>query len=118
MKITILGGGGFLGRRIATRLAKTGTLGGRSIAGLTLFDLHQPPPLDVLGPVDEIVPGVRAAPMDDDRVHLLCHSHGALYRTRDGYCVSGPCIGQSLVALEVAEEPEKGAITLILPIEE
>jgi D-erythronate 2-dehydrogenase len=43
MKITILGGGGFLGRRIAARLAQTGTLGGRPITGLTLFDLHEPP---------------------------------------------------------------------------
>jgi nitrite reductase/ring-hydroxylating ferredoxin subunit len=53
--------------------------------------LHQPLPLDVTAEPEEIAPGVRAAPMDDDRVHLLCHSHGALYRTRDGYCVSGPC---------------------------
>ena len=81
--------------------------------------LHQPTPLDVTSPPEELAPGVRAAPMDDDRIHLLCHSHGALYRTRDGYCVSGPCIGQSLVSLEVLDtEPEVGTITLILPIEE
>ncbi len=78
--------------------------------------VHQPLPLDVTAEPQEIAPGVRAAPMDDDRVHLLCHSHGALYRTRDGYCVSGPCVGQSLVPIEVDEAG--GEVTLILPIEE
>ncbi len=43
MKISILGGGGFLGRRIAARLAEAGTLGGRAITGLTLFDMAAPP---------------------------------------------------------------------------
>jgi D-erythronate 2-dehydrogenase len=43
MQITILGGGGFLGRKLATRLAADGTLGGHAITGLTLFDLAKPP---------------------------------------------------------------------------
>ncbi len=43
MKISILGGGGFLGRKIADRLAREGTYAGRPITGLTLFDMHQPP---------------------------------------------------------------------------
>ena len=42
MKVTILGGGGFLGRKLAVRLAKDGTLGGKAITGLTLFDLAAP----------------------------------------------------------------------------
>ncbi len=42
MKITILGGGGFLGRKLAARLAQDGALGGRAITGLTLFDLNAP----------------------------------------------------------------------------
>jgi len=42
MRITILGGGGFLGKKLAARLAKDGTLGGKPITGLTLFDLHAP----------------------------------------------------------------------------
>ncbi len=46
MKITILGGGGFLGRKIADRLAATGELGGRKISALTLFDLTPPAPLE------------------------------------------------------------------------
>lgn len=45
MQITILGGGGFLGRKLAARLAKDGTLGGRAITGLTLFDLAAPAPI-------------------------------------------------------------------------
>ena len=51
MRITILGGGGFLGRKIAMRLAREGSLGGKKVTGLTLFDLHQPSPLDAPFPV-------------------------------------------------------------------
>jgi D-erythronate 2-dehydrogenase len=43
MHITILGGGGFLGRKLAARLAKDGVLGDRVITGLALFDLAEPP---------------------------------------------------------------------------
>lgn len=43
MRITILGGGGFLGQKLAARLAAEGTLGGRAVTGLTLFDLAPPP---------------------------------------------------------------------------
>lgn len=43
MRITILGGGGFLGKKLAARLARDGQLGGKTITGLTLFDLAAPP---------------------------------------------------------------------------
>src|SRR3712207_1131454 len=44
MKITILGGGGFLGRKLAQRLAEDGTLAGKGpVTGLTLFDMVDPP---------------------------------------------------------------------------
>ncbi len=43
MHISILGGGGFLGRKLAARLAADGALGGRSVSTLTLFDLGEPP---------------------------------------------------------------------------
>jgi len=44
MHITILGGGGFLGRKLAARLARDGSLGGRTVTGLTLFDITAPQP--------------------------------------------------------------------------
>jgi nucleoside-diphosphate-sugar epimerase len=43
MKISILGGGGFLGRKIAAKLAAEGTLGGKPVTALTLFDMAAPP---------------------------------------------------------------------------
>jgi nucleoside-diphosphate-sugar epimerase len=51
MQITILGGGGFLGRKLAQRLAADGALGGRPVTGLTLFDLAAPPALPAPFPV-------------------------------------------------------------------
>jgi nucleoside-diphosphate-sugar epimerase len=54
MKISILGGGGFLGRKITARLAKDGRLGDRPITGLTLFDLAEPPKPAAAFPVTAI----------------------------------------------------------------
>lgn len=54
MRISILGGGGFLGRKIAARLAKDGVLGGKPITGLTLFDLAPPPKPTAAFPVDAV----------------------------------------------------------------
>jgi nucleoside-diphosphate-sugar epimerase len=76
MKITILGGGGFLGRKIAARLAATGTFKGEPITGLTLFDLIEPPPLDAPFPVhriagDIVAPPDAAIPPDTDVVFHL-----------------------------------------------
>ena len=34
---------------------------------------------------------------------LLCSTHGALFRIEDGYCVDGPCAGQSLTPVPVTE---------------
>jgi D-erythronate 2-dehydrogenase len=51
MQITILGGGGFLGRKLAARLAREGSLGGAAISGLTLFDLQAPPAMAAPFPV-------------------------------------------------------------------
>ena len=42
MQVTITGGGGFLGGKLARRLAEEGRIGGHAITGLTLLDLHQP----------------------------------------------------------------------------
>lgn len=34
-----------------------------------------------------------------DGAHLMCGTHGALFRRDDGFCVAGPCAGRSLCAL-------------------
>jgi nucleoside-diphosphate-sugar epimerase len=76
MKITILGAGGFLGRRLAHALAHTGTLGGRRIAALALFDLAAPPipaaPFPVLSVSGDLLALPDAAiPPDTDVVFHL-----------------------------------------------
>lgn len=43
MQISILGGGGFLGRKLAAQLVADGALGGRKVTALTLFDMAEPP---------------------------------------------------------------------------
>jgi nitrite reductase/ring-hydroxylating ferredoxin subunit len=35
--------------------------------------------------------------------HLLCRTHGALFRIDDGVCVRGPCLGKALEPVPVAE---------------
>jgi nitrite reductase/ring-hydroxylating ferredoxin subunit len=34
--------------------------------------------------------------------HIICASHGALFRPEDGRCVAGPCVGRSLTPWPVA----------------
>jgi nucleoside-diphosphate-sugar epimerase len=62
MHITILGGGGFLGRKVAKALAATGRLGERAVSSLTLFDLAVPPELDAPFPVHRIGGDITALP--------------------------------------------------------
>src|SRR5437879_10074 len=38
--------------------------------------------------------------LDRDGHHILCATHGALFRIADGFCVSGPCAGASLRRVE------------------
>lgn len=37
---------------------------------------------------------------------ILCATHGALFRPRDGACVAGPCAGRSLEAWPVRRDGE------------
>jgi len=62
MQITILGGGGFLGRKVAARLAADGALGGRAVTGLTLFDLTAPPKPAAPFPVTALAGDIVALP--------------------------------------------------------
>ena len=40
--------------------------------------------------------------LDAEGAYIQCATHGALFRPQDGYCVSGPCAGQSLREVRVA----------------
>jgi nitrite reductase/ring-hydroxylating ferredoxin subunit len=42
--------------------------------------------------------------LDFGRQHILCATHGALFRIADGHCLAGPCKGKALtpVAITVA----------------
>ena len=76
MKISILGGGGFLGRRLAVRLAADGHLGGTAISALTLFDIAAPPapaarfPVHCLGGDIAELPAAAIPPDTDVVFHL------------------------------------------------
>ena len=37
-----------------------------------------------------------------DRSHIQCTQNGALFRLRDGLCVYGPCVGESLTPVDIA----------------
>ena len=63
MQITILGAAGFLGRKLATRLARQGGLGTDKITHLTLFDLAEPPaPANPPFPVTTLAGNLTALP--------------------------------------------------------
>ena len=39
--------------------------------------------------------------MSLEGTHIQCATHGALFNLEDGYCIAGPCAGESLTALNV-----------------
>lgn len=63
MHISILGGGGFLGRKVAARLAADGCLGRCPVSSLTLFDMAGPPPLVAPFPVRCVSGDLAVLPM-------------------------------------------------------
>jgi len=68
MKIAITGGAGLVGRKLAERLAKDGSLGGRDITGLTLYDVVAPvAPAGAKFPVT-LLTGDMPAPGETDRL--------------------------------------------------
>ena len=83
MRITILGAGGFLGRKLAWNLAAEGALGGRPVTGLTLFDVAPPPPLPAPFPVNTVggdvanLPAEAVPPGTDVIFHLAAVVSGA-----------------------------------------
>ncbi len=45
--------------------------------------------------------------LDVGREHVQCAMHGALFRINDGFCISGPCFGDSLQALSLRQQDGK-----------
>ncbi|WP_349974969.1 Rieske (2Fe-2S) protein [Pseudomonas sp. WHRI 8519] len=45
--------------------------------------------------------------MSGDGNHIVCFAHGALFRPDNGACVLGPCLGQSLQALDVVLDEDQ-----------
>lgn len=41
-----------------------------------------------------------------DKAHLLCGTHGALFRIQNGLCVAGPCKGKRLTLVPVHLEKD------------
>ena len=48
---------------------------------------------------------------DGEGRHLLCGTHGALFRVADGFCVQGPCAGKSLERLALRIEDGEVLVT-------
>jgi len=51
--------------------------------------------------------------LDLDNSFIQCAIHGALFRPEDGYCLRGPCVGQSLEQIDV--EQRDGQLLIGLP---
>lgn len=50
--------------------------------------------------------------LSHDKQYLQCHMHGALYEIATGLCIGGPCVGASLLKLDVEEEETQLVITI------
>jgi nitrite reductase/ring-hydroxylating ferredoxin subunit len=44
--------------------------------------------------------------LDLDASMIQCSSHGALFKIEDGACLFGPCVGQSLIAVDFSINDE------------
>lgn len=78
MKALIIGGGGFLGQKLALALARRGQLRGRSISGLVLADLASPAVADAGFPVASIAaditdPAAMAALISETQPDVIWH---------------------------------------------
>jgi nitrite reductase/ring-hydroxylating ferredoxin subunit len=51
--------------------------------------------------------------LNGDNSRIICHGHGAQFDIATGLCVSGPCLGQSLVSV-VLDVDEDGFVNVIL----
>lgn len=53
--------------------------------------------------------------LSGDGGHIMCAAHGALFRITDGLCEIGPCLGQSLVPVELEVVEGQVCLTQDLP---
>ena len=51
--------------------------------------------------------------LSEDRSHLMCYTHGALYEPHTGLCVAGPCKGESLYPLPLVVD--RGEVLVTCP---
>ncbi len=76
MNVLIIGGGGFLGRKLARALAKRGSLRGQAITKLTLADLSAPPIVEASFPVNTVAVDIT----ERDQVSaLIANRHNVIY---------------------------------------
>lgn len=38
--------------------------------------------------------------LSPDKTHIMCSTHGAMFRIEDGVCVSGPCVDDALTPVQ------------------
>ena len=50
--------------------------------------------------------------LDNSDSLIMCSMHGALFRIEDGYCISGPCLDQSLQAIPFQIENDHIVISI------
>ncbi len=50
-----------------------------------------------------------------ERNFIQCATHGALFQIEDGYCVNGPCFGESLIPVQVKISQEKIYVKTVSP---
>jgi len=83
------GGKGFWFGRDTARLGVFAVRKGNTVVAYLNSCPHRGTPLDWLP--DRF--------LDRDGCHILCATHGALFRIGDGFCLSGPCVGAKLRAV-------------------
>lgn len=49
---------------------------------------------------------------DPELQHIYCKNHGALFQPTDGRCVTGPCLGRSLVAFPLERDGDDAVVHL------
>ncbi|UJW87335.1 D-erythronate dehydrogenase [Devosia sp. SL43] len=77
MKILVIGAAGMVGRKLVAALLKTGQVGGREIAGLTLADVVEPSPVTASIPITRVATDLSAqgaaAALIADRPDIIFH---------------------------------------------